>query len=171
MLYNTNGIDSCNGTIFRIRWKINILFYSPRWIGHQSFTFCEISYHCTICHSPLILYYCSVPLLRHNSTVTGVFHETCHHWQFVIHWLWPWQQSVTVLHSQSKSRMSLYLSVMTSFMKSPPPPPGCVKFTKEARITIARQSKISGMAQHSIVIHCDATMATISDDSRTVRGN
>ena len=41
----------------------------------------------------------------------GVFHETCHHWQFVIHWLLPWQQSVTVLHSQSKSRMSLYLSV------------------------------------------------------------
>ena len=26
MLYNTNGIDSCNGTRFRIRWKINILF-------------------------------------------------------------------------------------------------------------------------------------------------
>ena len=56
----------------------------------------------------------------------GVFHETCHHWQFVIHWLLPWQQSVTVLQSQSKSRMSLYssvndkLSVMTSFMKCPP---------------------------------------------------
>ena len=51
----------------------------------------------------------------------GAFHETCHHWQF--HWLLP---SMTLLHSQSKSRMSLYLSVndklsvMTSFMKCPP---------------------------------------------------
>ena len=47
-----NGFDLCNGTIFRIRWKIDVLFNSasPRWIEHQSFTSCEISYHCTINH-------------------------------------------------------------------------------------------------------------------------
>ena len=38
-----NGFDSCNGTRFCIRWKIDILFNSasPRWIKHQSFTLCE----------------------------------------------------------------------------------------------------------------------------------
>ena len=56
-----NGIDSCNGTRFRIRWQIDILFNfansaSPRWIEHQSFTLCEVSYHCTICHSPFVYY-------------------------------------------------------------------------------------------------------------------
>ena len=61
-----------------------------------------------------------------NGAFWGAFYDTCHHWQFVIHWLLPWQQSMTVLHSQSKSRMSLYLtvndklSVMTSFMKCSP---------------------------------------------------
>ena len=43
-----------------------------------------------------------------------------HFMKLVIHRLLPWQQSMTVPHSQSKSRMSLYLSVMTSFMKCPP---------------------------------------------------
>ena len=53
-----NAIDSCNGTRFRIWRKVNILFKSssPRWIEHQSFTLCEISYHRTICHS-LFVYF------------------------------------------------------------------------------------------------------------------
>ena len=57
----------------------------------------------------------------------GYFIElNCHQWQLVIHWLYT---MVTVLHSQSKSSMSPYLSVndklsvMTSSMKCPPPPP------------------------------------------------
>ena len=41
-----NGIDSCNGTRFRIRWKI-ILFNSasPRWIEHQSRTIAQSAIH------------------------------------------------------------------------------------------------------------------------------
>ena len=59
----------------------------------------------------------------------GAFHETCHHWQFVIHWLLPWQQSVTVLHSQSKYKnVTLLVSEWQivsddKFHDIPPPPP------------------------------------------------
>ena len=58
-----NGIDSCNGMRFRIRWKIDILFNtaSSHWREHQSFTLCEISYHCTIYHSPFV--YCRTEVL------------------------------------------------------------------------------------------------------------
>ena len=48
-----NGINSCNGIRFCIRWKIVILFNS-------AFTLCKISYHCTICHSPFV-YCCTDP--------------------------------------------------------------------------------------------------------------
>ena len=40
---------SCNGTRFRVRWKIDVLFNEakPSWIECRSFTEWEISYHCT----------------------------------------------------------------------------------------------------------------------------
>ena len=42
---------------------------SPRWIEHQSFTLCEISYHCTINHSPFV--YWSLTLVMPNANSTG----------------------------------------------------------------------------------------------------
>ena len=44
-----NGFDLCNGTIFRIRWKIDVPIFNSHFslvilIEHQSFTSCEISY-------------------------------------------------------------------------------------------------------------------------------
>ena len=46
---------SCNGTRFRMRWKID----SPRWIECRYFTECEILYHCT--HHTISHLCCTTP--------------------------------------------------------------------------------------------------------------
>ena len=52
---------SCNGTRFRMRWKIDVLFNEakPSWIECRSFTECEISYHCT--HHTISHLCCTTP--------------------------------------------------------------------------------------------------------------
>ena len=52
---------SCNGTRFRMRWKIDVLFNEakPSWIECRSFTECEILYHCT--HHTISHLCCTTP--------------------------------------------------------------------------------------------------------------
>ena len=57
----------------------------------------------------------------------GVFHRTCHSLTTTM---------ATVLHSQSKSRMSLYLSVMTSSMKWAPGSTATVHIFQSVRLPV-----------------------------------